>query len=78
MGTRMRWYAYMGTPGYPDTVEEVWTNDRGFLKLPSLRVHHPLVEIHPTDAGERGARDVTTAGTSGRKRPRRRPASQRG
>ncbi len=39
-------------------VTELWTNDRDFLKFPALRVHNPLVDIHPTGVRERGARYV--------------------
>ena len=51
-------------------VTELWTNDRDFLRFPSLRVRNPLVDIPPTHAGERRAvyrYGATTKGERSRK-----------
>jgi toxin-antitoxin system PIN domain toxin len=40
-------------------VTELWTNDRDFLRFPALRVRNPLIEIHPTRAGEPRASHAT-------------------
>ena len=44
-------------------VTELWTNDRDYLKFPALRVRNPLIDLHPSRAGEaRGVYQTRTPG----------------
>lgn len=36
-------------------VTELWTADRDFSRYPALRTRNPLIEVHPSTAGERRA-----------------------
>ncbi len=52
-------------------VTELWTNDRDFLHFPALRVQNPLIDIHPTRAGESPATDAARSQRSTTPKPER-------
>lgn len=52
-------------------VTELWTSDRKFINYPALRVLNPLVDIHPTHAGERRATYQPRPASSPTRTPRK-------
>lgn len=47
-------------------VTELWTSDRDFLRFPALRVRNPMIDLHPTRAGEPRASYARNGGAAPR------------